>query len=416
MLLAAAGLLTATVTDARAQDLTAQLADAEERVSDLAGEVSGRQQQVDAAEVRYRSTARRAAPFTRELDKARAEVQRLHEDLVAREQHASTRISQLEEQRRQEVSDHDRKVREGVGFGLAALLAGLIALAWGWFRATDAVAALTRIDLGQAIGVCVGGGLLLVIAGVALGGSSGAVGALGSFVFWLGLILPTALLLARHSAEVQRGRSRPLLRRERLPGWISIATAALMGVVFLASTGSAIFADDATSQPVSEQLRGEAEAASEGQGAEELEAAKEEVVEAKQRAIAPIAQRDAARTVLVTARKGLRSAEGRLASAKSSQRSLVRRLVALEAREQREAAQEATRLAREEEEQAEEAEEELASECHPSYNPCLDPYSSDYDCAGGSGDGPDYTGTVEVIGPDVYGLDDDGDGIGCELG
>jgi hypothetical protein len=55
------------------------------------------------------------------------------------------------------------------------------------------------------------------------------------------------------------------------------------------------------------------------------------------------------------------------------------------------------------------------SNCHPSYTgACLDPSASDYDCAGGSGDGPKYTGTVTVVGPDVFGLDGDGDGTGCE--
>jgi endonuclease YncB( thermonuclease family) len=55
------------------------------------------------------------------------------------------------------------------------------------------------------------------------------------------------------------------------------------------------------------------------------------------------------------------------------------------------------------------------SNCHPSYEgACLDPNSSDYDCAGGEGNGPDYTGTVRVVGPDEYGLDADGDGVGCE--
>jgi len=55
------------------------------------------------------------------------------------------------------------------------------------------------------------------------------------------------------------------------------------------------------------------------------------------------------------------------------------------------------------------------SNCHPSYTgACLDPNASDYDCAGGSGDGPKYTGRVTVVGPDEYGLDGDGDGIGCE--
>lgn len=53
--------------------------------------------------------------------------------------------------------------------------------------------------------------------------------------------------------------------------------------------------------------------------------------------------------------------------------------------------------------------------CHPSYRgACLKPDSPDYDCVGGSGNGPDYTGRVEVVGPDEYDLDRDGDGIGCE--
>ena len=55
------------------------------------------------------------------------------------------------------------------------------------------------------------------------------------------------------------------------------------------------------------------------------------------------------------------------------------------------------------------------SSCDPNYSgACLDPSSSDYDCAGGSGNGPDYTGTVTVVGNDHFGLDSDGDGIGCE--
>lgn len=52
--------------------------------------------------------------------------------------------------------------------------------------------------------------------------------------------------------------------------------------------------------------------------------------------------------------------------------------------------------------------------CHPSYSGCLNPNASDYDCVGGSGNGPYYTGRVRVIGPDVFGLDRDGDGWGCE--
>lgn len=51
--------------------------------------------------------------------------------------------------------------------------------------------------------------------------------------------------------------------------------------------------------------------------------------------------------------------------------------------------------------------------CTPGYSPCLSP-APDYDCAGGSGDGPKYTGRVTVTGSDPYGLDADGDGVGCE--
>ncbi len=51
--------------------------------------------------------------------------------------------------------------------------------------------------------------------------------------------------------------------------------------------------------------------------------------------------------------------------------------------------------------------------CTPGYDPCLPP-ASDYDCAGGSGNGPKYTGPVRVTGSDPYDLDSDGDGYGCE--
>jgi hypothetical protein len=55
------------------------------------------------------------------------------------------------------------------------------------------------------------------------------------------------------------------------------------------------------------------------------------------------------------------------------------------------------------------------AECDPNYEgACLDPNASDYDCEGGDGNGPDYTGEVRVVGVDQFGLDADGDGIGCE--
>jgi hypothetical protein len=54
------------------------------------------------------------------------------------------------------------------------------------------------------------------------------------------------------------------------------------------------------------------------------------------------------------------------------------------------------------------------SNCTPGYSPCITE-GSDVDCAGGSGNGPRFVqGPVTVTGSDPYGLDADGDGIGCE--
>jgi hypothetical protein len=55
--------------------------------------------------------------------------------------------------------------------------------------------------------------------------------------------------------------------------------------------------------------------------------------------------------------------------------------------------------------------------CTPGYSPCLPLGPSDYDCYGGSGNGPAYTKpgiTYRVTGSDPYDLDADGDGLGCE--
>ena len=57
--------------------------------------------------------------------------------------------------------------------------------------------------------------------------------------------------------------------------------------------------------------------------------------------------------------------------------------------------------------------EQPSQSCTPGYTPCLAP-AYDYDCEGGSGDGPKYTGYVTVTGADPYDLDADGDGVACE--
>jgi hypothetical protein len=48
---------------------------------------------------------------------------------------------------------------------------------------------------------------------------------------------------------------------------------------------------------------------------------------------------------------------------------------------------------------------------------CLRDGIGDYDCSGGSGNGPNYVdGPIQVRAPDPFGLDADHDGVGCERG
>jgi hypothetical protein len=55
-----------------------------------------------------------------------------------------------------------------------------------------------------------------------------------------------------------------------------------------------------------------------------------------------------------------------------------------------------------------------ANHCDPNYGGCV-PIASDVDCSGGSGNGPAYvSGPVKVIGSDIYDLDNDNDGYGCD--
>ena len=56
-----------------------------------------------------------------------------------------------------------------------------------------------------------------------------------------------------------------------------------------------------------------------------------------------------------------------------------------------------------------------ASDCDSNYEGACVPIASDVDCAGGSGNGPEYvSGPVYVVGTDIYELDREGDGVACE--
>jgi hypothetical protein len=129
----------------------------------------------------------------------------------------------------------------------------------------------------------------------------------------------------------------------------------------------------------------------------------------------PEARQAAAREAKVAAERMRERQQARQArrAAARHRREAARRRVRREA--PRHAREEAARARAEAPERAESEASEETSECDPNYSgACLDPYASDYDCEGGSGDGPEYTGPVAVVGEDHYGLDSDNDGYACE--
>jgi hypothetical protein len=397
-----------------AADLASDLNAAESRVASAKAEVAAAEQRLSEARVDYAGASRRADPPVKAARAAREEVRELREKLADQQRAARTEIARLEATHEQEEEEHDDEVAQGVGVGLALLAAALIALAWGWFRATAAVAALVRMQLGQAVALCVGGGFLLLVVGGALAAGDGLAAMLGVAIGTLGIALPVALLLGRHSAEVQRGRSKPLLSRDRLPRWVPRVAAALLLVLGLAGLIGGATAENPDAPSISQQLRQEAEEPEEGSGAARLAEAKTEAVEAAKEAAAPLAQERAARVDLRKATRELRRARNQLVGAQADTRRFASRLASLVKREEREAARaerEAEAQAERETEEAEEAEEEFFEEeaagCDPNYSPCVPAYPPDVDCV-------EVGGSVSVVGSDPHGLDADSDGIGCE--
>jgi hypothetical protein len=404
---------------ASAEDLAVGLSEAESRAAAAESEVADRKAEVEPVRSRYAVARERAAPLRAKARHAAARAATLESQDRAAHRRARAAVQAIEDERRDAAADHSKDVRSDIGLGIAALVLALLVLAWGWFRATAAVAYLVRIELGQAIGLCVGGGIVAIVVGAALSNVNGAVGALGFALASLGLSLPIMFLAARHSAEVQRGRARALLGRERMNVRVTQVLGILLAFLFLFGIGSGIFAGESQSREVSAKLQREAEE-SEPTGAT-LARAETEAEEIEDAAASRLAVMTDRRADLRTTKRALGQAETRLRRAEADREHFEDRIEALRAREAREqkaeerrAAKQAAQEEREGLEELESIEEQEAEECNPNYSGCLDPYASDYDCEGGSGDGPLYTGTVEVKGYDEYGLDDDGDGIGCD--
>ncbi len=405
--LIAAIALVALSSPAEALDPSTGLAEAESRAASAEAEIASAEQQVDATQTQYAATTRRAEPAAAAAQAARTELQGLRAELLAQQQRASAEIAAQEASHQEEVDDHDQEVAYGIGIGLAALVGAGIALGWGRFRTSAPVSALTGIELGKALALCLGGGFLALLVGAALGDAAGLVGVMGALLVGLGLVLPIAFLLGRHSAQVQQGRSNAVSKRERLPSWVPRTTAALLLILALGGLGSSLDEAPTMSSP-SPQLQEEANALTKGPGARQLTEARSKSKAAQEAAVAPLSQQRAARVDLRRATGALRGAKSLLVEAKAEQRRFTRRVEVVVAREEREATRAAEKAEREAEVQAEEEAEAVpTSSCDPNYSGCVPAYPPDVDCS-------EVGETVTVLGEDPHGLDADGDLSGCE--
>ncbi|OFI37827.1 hypothetical protein BIU82_07315 [Arthrobacter sp. SW1] len=118
-----------------------------------------------------------------------------------------------------------------------------------------------------------------------------------------------------------------------------------------------------------------------------------------------------------------KAAEQKAAAEKlAAQKAAAQKAAAERAAAEKAAAEQAAAEKRAAEEAAAQAAAEAAaqqqaaqSNCDPNYAGDCVPIASDVDCASGSGNGPAYVqGPVTVVGSDIYRLDGDHDGIGCE--
>lgn len=394
-----------TCATARAADPAAGLSAAESRAASAETEVVAAQRQVAEARTELAAAQRRAAGPAREAREAGDAARDLRGELTARQRGAKGRIATLDERHRQEEEDRDREVRLGIGTGLAALVGIGFAVGWGRFRGSGPVATLAGMERAQALGLCLGGGFLLIVTGAALSEVEGFVGGLGAFLLGIGFVLPTAFLLARQAVRVADGRAKPVLGRDRLPEWAPWSAAAALAILALVGFVVALAAESPPDDYVSDQLRAEAAALTEGADARRLEAAEADAEAARERASGPLAELSRARGALLRVKGEEEAAVDRLVAAEADEARFSRRLAALREREEREAAREAEEAQVAAEEAADE--ESSASGCDSNYSPCVPPYPPDVNC-------DEVAGPVTVTGSDPHGLDADGDGIGCE--
>lgn len=397
------------VSPALGQDLSSALSSAEANAVQAEAQVAEAQARIPLVQQRYAAASARARPARRSARVARGELRARKASIAVRRRAAEGRIARIEDNHRSEAEEHDDAVKGGTGLALATLVAAGLALGWGWFRASAGVAWLVAQQRSQAIGLCAGGGLVVLIVGAALSGTAGVLGAAGVFVAVLGPSLAFASLAARHSAQVQAAKERPLLGRERLPAWLTRCIAGTAGILCLILLAVAVFSRGPQAMRVSAEMKRTAAGVVSVATTRALTAAEAQVAALQRRAGRLTGSQNVARAALKKTRGELASAQSQLAAAENDIHRYAQRIEVSERREARQ-------LEEEERKAIQVAERERAEECDPNYEgECLKDGIGDYDCAGGSGNGPNYVySEVRVVGEDVFGLDANGNGIGCE--
>ena len=425
-------LLLTTAGRAEARNLEAELAAARSRAAAASVEVQYLRSATRPMASGLAKARHHAAPARKRTRSAAATVTSTKRQLSARRSHAAAAVAQIEKKRSDATNKHDDRVAFDIGLAIAALIAASVALTWSWVRASDPVAASTRIPVAKVTGAAIGLGLLALIIGAAMKGAGGPVASVGGLIAGLGIALPVAFLLARHSAEVQRGNSRAWFGRERMAPKVLQVIAGTLAALFLVALVAALTDGKGQSRSVTEALRHRATLAS-------LETPKLKIEEQRvavlRETLQPLEKAvEEKLSAFDMAQRGLHRAQARLGDAKGDERHWRKEVEAAVVREQRRVEREEREAARarekeeredakalgREEREAEEAARRAqeAEACDPNYEgACLHDGIGDYDCAGGSGNGPNYVeGPIYVIGADVFGLDSDGNGIACEDG
>jgi hypothetical protein len=375
---------------ALAQDLEAQLAAAEANAAEARADIASLEPRLAAAGEDLRPIAAAAARANERAARALDRAESIEDDLVAEREQAGDRIEAAQAAYQDDLGQHDQDVQGSLGAALGFFVLALIALAWSRFRSLPPVQWVAGLTVWPAIGVCVGGGLALVLVGGAMIGVDGPVRVLGGFLILLGLGLGVALLMARHSLHVERGVGGPLLSRERLPRWVALSVAVVFALLFVGFLADGLFSDEPDEPVFSEELQ-QLAAAAEGDPADPPSDELKRALAAAEPLVAQADNLDAAREeaqqAIDEARSQLAAARQRLDQAERAARRYSEEIAQLAARAARRAEREARQAAR--------APAPSSPAPSPSYSSC-------------------DTAPDNIPVPPGSPLDADGDGVGCE--